>query len=53
MSIITIRLREVLAADGSRKRSLHVFCPRRLTSVSPARCEPCGYRCPPDSSVDA
>lgn len=53
MSIITIRLREIVRADGSRARSLHVFCPRRLTSIAPSQCAPCGYRCPSDPDADA
>lgn len=53
MSIITIRLREIVRADGSRARSLHVFCPRRLTSIAPSRCAPCGCRCPNDPESEA
>jgi CBS domain-containing protein len=39
--------------DGTRARSLRVFCPRELASVGPERCERCGFQCPPEDGARA
>jgi len=47
MLTLPIRIREVIRPDGTRVRTLFVFCPREDTSVQPERCARCGFRCPP------
>lgn len=53
MLTLPIRVREVIAIDGSRVRSLHVFCPRQSESIRPERCARCNFRCPPEDGARA
>jgi CBS domain-containing protein len=53
MSTLPIRVREILRRDGTRVRSLHVFCPRERASIAPEVCARCDYRCPPEDGKRA
>ncbi len=48
MSTLPIRIREVVRSDGTRSRSLLVFCPREEASIAPDICVRCAFRCPPE-----
>jgi CBS domain-containing protein len=53
MVTLPIRVLEVVQQDGTRARSLRVFCPRELASVDPERCERCGFQREPEDGVRA
>jgi CBS domain-containing protein len=53
MSTLPIRVQVVVGRDGSRIRSLLVFCPRSSASIEPERCSRCNFRCPPEDGPRA
>jgi hypothetical protein len=48
MSTLPLRVREIIRGDGSRARTLLVFCPRERASIAPETCARCAFRCPPE-----
>jgi CBS domain-containing protein len=51
MPTLPIRLRETIRRDGTRVRSLLVFCPRQRASVAPDRCGRCGLQQSPQKAA--